>query len=420
MPGSSFSLSLSLSLSIFIRLSPLSHHSLSPEHPSHRSLIFIKHTVLHPKLSFDFTLKLCVNFATLDYNFSHHLLFNCFQTCLVLAVLTRSTIHLAHCAALNVRKADGEEATFLAPETNSTGNYNTFLNLKVGGDLNVALEDGLGIESLLGVGMTTEASGQESEATTTEKPPMTTSKKPPAKDWGVVGLALLGGNTVDALPVDKKALPLPNVAGPKKPITFKFGSAGGAVQGETIPLSCGGDIGKNTYTDKCLTYDPKSKIWSESGQMSEKRCFAKASTHPDLGLVITGGTPSWPRPFAAVETTRDGKHFSKPFPDMPLATRQHCQVTVDANTIMVFGGTTLKDFWARDTQQLDISKKMWKLLPKMPTGRTDFGCGVVNVAGTPKGVIVAGGHTPAGTDKVEVLDLLSLTWKSSITTLSTI
>ena len=320
---------------------------------------------------------------------------------MVLASFIILTIpHLAHGGALHVARPDGEEATFVGSETNVSDDFNVFLNVEGNA---VIEQQGLAIENLLGVGRTTEPS----------------TKKPPAEDMGVVGLALLSGDTVDALPVDKKALPLPAVAGPKKPITFKLGSAGGAVQGKTVPLSCGGEVGKNKCTDKCLTYDPKSKTWSESGQMSEKRCFAKASTHPDLGLVITGGTPSWPKPFAAVETTRDGKHFSKPFPDMPLATRQHCQVTVDANTIMVFGGTTLKDFWARDAQQLDISKKTWKLLPKMTTGRTDFGCGVVNVAGTPKGVVVAGGHTPAGTDKVEVLDLASLTWKSGITTFST-
>ena len=114
---------------------------------------------------------------------------------------------------------------------------------------------------------------------------------------------------------------------------------------------------------------------------------------------------------ASAESTRDGKRFSK-LPEMPVAVRSHCQVTVDANTVLVLGRTTPKNPWDTITLQLDLVQRKWMHLPRMNTGRTHFACGAVKAG---KKVIIAGGHLPHYTDKVEILDMSTLTWSSGTT-----
>ncbi len=295
-------------------------------------------------------------------------------------------------AALHVTKSGGEEATFVVPENNNSSS-NIFLNLKVGGNLNI---------------------GPEGKASTCSMNSTSKGKETVKESYPVVALALHESGLVDTLPIDKRALPLPSVAGRNVRNAFE-GGAGGAVKDGTVPLFCGGRRGQgNPCTNQCYAYNPKTKQWSEAGRMREKRCWPAATVHPVLGLLITGGSG-----LSSVENTLDGKRFEKPLPNMPRGVQSHCQVMVDANTIMVFGGYTRRAHSETVAQQLDISKKAWKLLPSIPTGRRELGCGVVKVSGSPKKVIIAGGTSPKGrTDKVDVLDLSSLTWTAGIAIVS--
>ncbi len=223
---------------------------------------------------------------------------------------------------------------------------------------------------------------------------------------------MLNGHKVDALPLTSKSFPLPTFG--RFPVLRDL-AVGGAVKGGTLPIICGGNWGSTRY-DECFTFNTKTHAWTESGKMSEKKCCQAASVHPTLGLVMTGGNDG-KKNLNTVESTTDGKHFSSALPAMPIDNRHHCQVTVDSNTIMVFGGCTSRACTSQVALKLNIAQKKWKKLPKLPTGRFGPGCGVVKERGVPKRVVVSGGHIPGGgvariTTKVEVLELSTLKWTS--------
>ena len=135
---------------------------------------------------------------------------------------------------------------------------------------------------------------------------------------------------VDALPFIPKSYPLPMIG--HFPV-HRYYAVGGAVQGGTLPLICGG-WGSNRNRE-CYAYDFKTRTWSVSGRMSQALFHMAASVHPYFGLVISGGHDKRGS-VRTVEATKDGKEFSI-LPPMPKPRTGHCQVTVDVSTIMVFG-----------------------------------------------------------------------------------
>ncbi len=220
---------------------------------------------------------------------------------------------------------------------------------------------------------------------------------------------------VETLALSSKSFPLPTVSS-KFPTSFV--NTGGAVQGGRVPLVCGGHVHKRGKSASCYRYSMKGNAWVESGKMSEAKSHLASSIHPELGLVITGGHIHGNRRSSAVESTKDGKHFSRQLPNLPVAVHAHCQVTVDPNTIMVFGGCTAHGCSSNMALKLNIRERKWKKLPSMPTGRHGPGCGVVSEKGVPKRVIVTGGHVHQRigkgphriTNRVEILELSTLTW----------
>ncbi len=107
------------------------------------------------------------------------------------------------------------------------------------------------------------------------------------------------------------------------------------------------------------------------------------------------------RSVSTVETSADGKHFLTRFD--PIPARGHCQVTVDDDTIMIFGGSLKSRAY-----KLTLSTGRWAQMPSMYWSRTRPACGLVN-NGT--AVVVAGGYLRSS---VEVLDLRAdpPKWKS--------
>ncbi len=107
----------------------------------------------------------------------------------------------------------------------------------------------------------------------------------------------------------------------------------------------------------------------------------------------------------SVETTPNGFSFRRPFTDLPAGSHGHCQVTVDADTIMVFGGNL-----GEKPYKLDVAHGgVWVALPPMSGKRFGPACGLTNGRKT---VVVAGGRSapnvPLAT--VELLDIERLTW----------
>ncbi len=175
---------------------------------------------------------------------------------------------------------------------------------------------------------------------------------------------------------------------------------------------CGGFDGSKNFAH-CYKYQLRTHTWAVSGAMSEAKRHHASSLHSDLGLIITGGYTT--RSIRTVETTRDGKHFSRELPPLPVGLHAHSQVIVDSNVIMVFGGCTTPRCHVNVALKLDIAQKKWKRLPNMPVGRYTPGCGVARENGVPKRVIVAGGNVGGKppnhiTDRVDILELSTLTW----------
>ncbi len=136
-----------------------------------------------------------------------------------------------------------------------------------------------------------------------------------------------------------------------------------------------------------------------------------ASMSPKFGLIITGGYSERKR-VKTVESTLDGKHFHHSLPDLPRENENHCQVTVDDRTIMVFGGCLNGDCYSKTAWKLDTVEKKWTRLPNMPTGRHSTACGVISEGGIPRRIVVAGGWQRGLLNTVEVLDLSTLTWST--------
>ncbi len=180
---------------------------------------------------------------------------------------------------------------------------------------------------------------------------------------------------------------------------------------------CGGYLpvhnGHLTPFDSCYRYSTSTKRWTRAGLMSSGKRSLATSVHPEFGLVITGGH-SASKLLRTVESTKDGKNFDRSLPDLPVANHAHCQVTVDARTIMVFGGHSELSSTSRTALKLDTVDKKWTELPNLPTGRNCIGCGVVAENGVSKQVVVVGGHNGQHLDTVEILDLATLTWSTGI------
>ncbi len=227
---------------------------------------------------------------------------------------------------------------------------------------------------------------------------------------GPVALAMLNNRKVDTLPLSSKSFPLPTVT---QAFPAQIDQAvGGAVEDGSVPLVCGGYDSKGTRKSECYKYSHETHIWTLSGRMTEAKSQHAASIHPDLGLIITGGHTGG-RVLTTVESTTDGKHFSKSLPAMPIPNYVHCQVTVGSNTIMVFGGCRSGNCQADVALKLNIAEKRWKKLPALPTGRHAPACGVVEERGTPKRVVVSGGWRASKIlTTVEVLQLSTLKWST--------
>ncbi len=316
-----------------------------------------------------------------------------------------------------MRKVGGEEATFVVPEDSPSNNYNIFLNLEVGGDLNIGLE---GNESTCSKNSTSKGKETLKESDPVVALPLNEKgilKRPKEEESEpVVALAVHGAfDAVSTLPIDKRAvLPLPSVPGRGKEAFFQRGAVG-AVDGGTAPLSCGGGRGtRDSTTNKCFKYDPKSRAWKLSGLMMVERRNTGYSVHPDLGLVITAGDGNRGKTHASAEATQDGKHF-KALPSLPVKMAHHCQVTLDDNSIVVSGGLASRKN-INTVLLLDIAERKWKPLPGLKTARHGHGCGVLRVAGQPRKLFIAGGSSTRTENGVEVLDLDTLKWTAGTQT----
>ena len=93
-----------------------------------------------------------------------------------------------------------------------------------------------------------------------------------------------------------------------------------------------------------------------------------------------------PRNFQrSVESTKDGSEFfNERFEAAPEPVYGSCQVTLDADTVMLFGGYRIAD----KAFKLDVGSGKWSPLPPMSEGRHGPACGVVRGR---RAIAVAGG-----------------------------
>ncbi len=187
-----------------------------------------------------------------------------------------------------------------------------------------------------------------------------------------------------------------------------------------IPIYCGGESKSRRYINgrwvdqvvrrkNCYAFSAFIKRWVQIGAMLLAKAYHAASSHPDLGMIITGGWDM--RNYATVETTRDGVNFDRSMPDLPETKSGHCQVTTDKNTIMVFGGCE-RNCQMTSSFKLDLDSKKWTKMADMPRGRHRLTCQVVKEGGMAIQVITAGGfYNNAPSDAVDIFDLSTMEWK---------
>ncbi len=230
-------------------------------------------------------------------------------------------------------------------------------------------------------------------------------------------MAVLLNRHINTLPLSAKSFPLP-AAPPGLPVLLHY-NTGGALQGGTVPVVCGGyfRLSRKVYSNKCHIYSSATGKWSESpGRLSERKAYLASSMHPDLGMVITGGYLGGKRTISTVESTTDGVHFSKELPALPVTMNSHCQLTVDANTIMVIAGYRDEDPnpYLDVVLRLDVRAKRWIWLPKMPVARYGSACGVVSERGQPDRVVVTGGWSKheRNENRVDVFRISTQTWEA--------
>ncbi len=188
-----------------------------------------------------------------------------------------------------------------------------------------------------------------------------------------------------------------------------------------VPIYCGGELlstnhvgGRLVYSGRvrlggCYAFSAFLTMWVVMGKLPMPKAYHAASSHPDLGLVLTGGWDN--KNYASVETTKDGVNFDRSMPDMPETKSGHCQVTTDKKTIMVFGGCE-KNCHMASSFMLDVDAKKWTKLPDMPRGRHRLSCEVVKEGGMAIQVITVGGfYERELSNAVDIFDLSTLKWK---------
>ncbi len=147
--------------------------------------------------------------------------------------------------------------------------------------------------------------------------------------------------------------PIPNCLKSIADFPFSFYHGFGAST-SAGPLVCGG-YGDNRRQVKCHVYNASAGAWEEtSGRLSFGRIRGAYSSHPSLGLVLTGGL-NGSSLAGTVESTVDGVVIeSERFKPMPEPLFEHCQLFLDYDTLLVMGGRN-------DTAYRTITEFIYKL-----------------------------------------------------------
>ncbi len=164
-----------------------------------------------------------------------------------------------------------------------------------------------------------------------------------------------------------------------------------------IPLVCGGVGGSG----KCYTYDSTTDSWVGKGSLPKPVGWAGASWHKTLGLIMTGGYYHHSKLSDELVSTPDGENFRKSI-KLPYGVGQHCQVLVDAWTLMVFGT-------GNRAYQIDLRSGKSTTLPTMPGHAQHIACGLGRKKNGSKVAVVTGvGRNNEGT---YLFDLQTKKWK---------
>ena len=101
------------------------------------------------------------------------------------------------------------------------------------------------------------------------------------------------------------------------------------------PFFCGGThTDQAGMTDLCYGYRPKSDSWQKLGKLPAPRAHQAVSTHPTLGLFVSGGQLLNRVRSNAVWSTADGSGVRLDHPDVrktkPICSRDQSDDTVRA------------------------------------------------------------------------------------------
>ena len=178
--------------------------------------------------------------------------------------------------------------------------------------------------------------------------------------------------------------------------------------GPNLPFFCGG-TGDGPRAE-CYV------LWKREFIHATSMDHAKETTGMDLIMdgflvLVAGYDTAATNKFEMVSLTEN-----KAMPSLPTSVSGHCVVQALETSIMVIGGYDSAKIGTSDgnpeytdeTHVFDFETELWTPGPLLINGRSGHTCSRIEVGQVPYIVVLGGYYTPDTTDKVEILDLSSM------------
>ena len=191
-------------------------------------------------------------------------------------------------------------------------------------------------------------------------------------------------------------------------------AAGGALpDAGYLPHVCG-----SSYypLDECWQYSPEEDSWTKTSTIPREVAYAASAYHPGWGIIISGGCVSLTC-YDEVTITKDGEVFDDLAATLLYTSYDHCTAAINANMLFTTG---LGDGKNETTMYYKDRLPETYILPDLPTGRDQMGCGVVMNGSGSAEVVVVGGYDYSYLNTVEIFNIEENTWRTGTSNTSNI
>ena len=170
---------------------------------------------------------------------------------------------------------------------------------------------------------------------------------------------------------------------------------------------CGGTF---DTIGRCYSLSQNEAAWKSSGNLIAPRKGA-ASAAVNNTLVIFGGYYT-----TLIQSTEEidvETGTATAGPNMPLAVKFHCAVTLNTTTVLIIGGFDGSSYFG-STYFYNVNVKSFTSGPSLTVARGYHGCSILTT-GTERFVVVTGGFNGVKLDSTEVMDLNQPTmWQTGL------